>query len=215
MIKLYHSPNTRSTGILSLLRMMGKDTEVDIETVHVKRHGGLGHVDPKNPHPEGKVPLLEVDGSVIRERGAIMLWLTDHYDSPLGRSQDNPARGEYLSWMFYYGNVVEPILYLTYLDIADNPMIFDWCRDQATMFANIEAALSKHTYLVDDELSAADLLVSAPFQWFPHLIPEHGLVRTWFDRCIAAQDSAFIEDYEARAMEKLGFAELRTSLEDA
>lgn len=204
MIKLYHSPNSRSTGILSLLRLMGKETEVDIETVHIKRQGGLGQLDPKNPHPEGKVPVLQVNGQIIRERGAIILWLTDHFDSPFGRGPEDPTRGEYMSWLFYYGSVLEPILYLTYLDIADNPMIHDWCRDQDTVFATLEAALSKHAFLVDDTFSAADLLVSSPFQWFPDLIPEQGLVRDWFERCMAAQDTAFIESYEARAMKHLG-----------
>ncbi len=215
MMKLYHSPHSRSTGILSLLRLMGKEDEIDIETVHIKRHGGLGRLDPKNPHPEGKVPLLEVDGRFIRERGAIMLFLTDHFDSPLGRGPDDPARSEYLSWLFYYGNVVEPILYLTYLEIADNAMIHDWCRDQATMFATLDAALSKHSFLLDDAFSAADLLVSAPFQWFPDLIPERGVVREWFDRCMARQDTAFIETYDAREMKRLGLPSIEEIYEDA
>lgn len=204
MIKLYHSPNTRSTGVLSLLRLMGKEAKVEIETVHIKRYGGVGEIDPKNPHPEGKVPVLEVDGRLIRERGAILLWLTDHFDSPLGRGADHPARGAYLSWLFYYGNVVEPILYLTYLDLAKDPMIHEWCRDQATMLATLEEALSKRDFLIDDNFSAADLLVSGPFQWFPDLIPADGAVRAWFDRCMAAQDMDFIEAFEARESKRLG-----------
>ncbi|WP_108817011.1 glutathione S-transferase family protein [Loktanella sp. Alg231-35] len=215
MITLYHSPHSRSTGILSLLRLMGKETEVTIKTVHIIRHGGLGQSDPKNPHPEGKVPLLEVNGRIIRERGAIMLWLTDHFDSPLGRGVDNPARGDYLSWLFYYGNVVEPILYLTYLEIAENAMIHAWCRDQATMFTALEAALAKHAFLVDDEFSAADLLVSAPFQWFPDLIPAQGRLREWFDQCMAAQDTAFIAEYDAQEMTQLGLPSLEEMYEDA
>ena len=217
MVTLYHSPHSRSTSILSLLRLMGKETDVDIQTVHIKRHGGLGHNDPKNPHPEGKVPLLEIDGHYIRERGAITLWLTDHFDSPLGRGPSDPARADYLSWLFYYGNVMEPILYLTFLEVAENPMIHEWCRDQATMFQTLETALSQHAFLIDDTFSAADLLVSAPFQWFPDLIPD-GLVADWFARCMAAQDSAFIDAYDAREMKTLGLPsieEIHAESEDA
>ena len=215
MIKLYHSPHSRSTGIVSLLRLMGKDEDVQIETVQIKRYDGSGKIDPGNPHPEGKVPLLEVNGTLIRERGAIMLWLTDHYGSPLGRAADDPARGSYLSWLFYYGNVIEPILYLTHLDLADNKLIHDWCRDQATMFETIEAALSKHRFLVDDRFSAADLLVSAPFEWFPDLIPQKGLVRDWFDQCRAAQDTAFLTAFDAREMQRLGLPDAQQPREDA
>lgn len=207
MIKLYHSPNSRSTGIVSLLRAMKKETEVQIETVHIKRQNGQGHVDANNPHPEGKVPLLEVDGRFIRERGAIALWLTDHFQSPLGRGPDHAARPDYLSWLFYYGSVVEPILYLSFLDLADNPMIYDWCRDQETMLAQLETTLGQRAFLVDDEISAADLLVTSPFQWFPDLPPADGPVRQWIDRCNAAQDNAFIEAFEVRALKQLGLHE--------
>ena len=109
--------------------------------------------------------------------------------------------------MFYYGSVIEPILYLNFLDIADNPMIHDWCRDQETMLANLEKPLRRQAFLVDDTISAADLLVSSPFQWFPDLIPEDGPVRQWIDRCEAAQDASFIEAFEVRALKKLGLFE--------
>ena len=209
MITLYHSPNSRSSGIVSLLRLMGKEDEVNIQTVHIKRYGGLGQIDETNPHPEGKVPLLKVDDQIIRERGAIILWLTDHFASPLGRGADDPAREAYLSWLFYYGNVVEPILYLTYLGLADNDMIREWCRDQDTMFGTLEAALGKHPYLVDDQFSAADLLISAPFQWFPDLLKDRDVIRDWFDRCMAAQDGAFVEHFDAQGMKTLGLPSLQ------
>lgn len=204
MITLYHSPQSRSTSILSLLRMMGKETEVKIETVDIRRQGGLGRIDPRNPHPEGKVPILEVDGQMIRERGAIMLWLTDHFDSPLGRGVTSAGRGDYLSWLFYYGNVMEPVLYVTFLELADNPMIYEWCRDNATMFAALDAALEHHDFLIDDQISAADVLVSSPFKWFPDLIPDKGPVKDWLARCDAAQDAAYIAQVEDAGLKALG-----------
>lgn len=215
MITFYHSPNSRSTSVLSLLRLMGKETEVTLQTVHIRRYGGTGQADPANPHPEGKVPLLEVDGRLIRERGAIMLWLTDHFASALGRGPDHPDRGRYLSWLFYYGNVIEPITYLTYLGIADNGMIHEWCRDQATMFATLETALDGQAFLIDDSFSAADLLISAPFQWFPELLPAGSRVQDWFHRCMAAQDTDFIESFEAQQMELLGLPPVEKVYEDA
>lgn len=204
MITLYHSPQSRSTSILSLLRLMGKETDVKIDIVDIRRQGGAGRIDPRNPHPEGKVPVLDVDGKIIRERGAIMLWLTDHFESPLGRDMRSAGRGDYLSWLFYYGNVMEPVLYMTFLDLADNPMIKEWCRDNATMFATLEAALARHDFLIDDQISAADILVSSPFKWFPDLVPETGPVQGWLARCDAAQDAAYIMQIENTGLKKLG-----------
>lgn len=204
MPKLYHSPQSRSSNILSLLRLMGKETEVDIDLVHIQRQNGDGHKDPRNPHPDGKVPLLECQGHLIRESGAIMLWLTDHFDSPLGRGVKDPARAEYLSWLFYYGNVMEPVLYLSFLELGENKMIVEWCRDKATMLATLEAGLSKSDFLLGKDFSAADLLLSAPFQWMPGVLPDQGVLRDWYDRCIAAQDMAYVTTFDTEAMATLG-----------
>lgn len=204
MITLYHSPNTRSTSIISLLRLMGRESSVDIKLVDIMRAGGKGGVDPDNPHPEGKVPLLVVDGVPIRERGAIMLWLTDHFDSPLGRGPGHPARGAYLSSLFYSHSVMEPVIYTGLLEVADNPMVQEWCRGSGAMVAALEAALSKHAFLVDDEISAADILAVAPFQWFPDMVANSDLMKGWIARCSAAMDAEFIAAFETRAMQEIG-----------
>lgn len=206
MPKLYHSPQSRSSNILSLLRLMGKETEVDIDIVHIQRQNGDGHKDPRNPHPDGKVPLLETQGRLIRESGAIMLWLTDHFDSPLGRGVDDPARADYLSWLFYYGYVMEPVLYLSFFELGENKMIKEWCRDKATMLATLETALSKSDFLLGDHFSAADLLLSAPFQWMPGVLPDQGVLRDWYDRCIDAQDMAYVTKFDTEAMAQFGIS---------
>lgn len=208
MPKLYHSPQSRSSNILSLLRLMGKETEVDIDIVHIQRQNGEGRKDPRNPHPDGKVPLLEVQGSLVRESGAIMLWLTDHFNSPLGRDVNDPMRADYLSWLFYYGNVIEPVLYLSFLELSDNDSktIKEWCRDKATMLMTLEAGLSKSDFLLGDRFSAADLLLSSPFQWVPGVLPDQGVLRDWYDRCIAAQDMAYVARFDTEAMAKLGLS---------
>ena len=77
MPTLYHSPQTRSDTVVDLFRMLGAD--VDIREVTIRRQDGSGAQDPDNPHPEKKVPYF-VDGEDhVRERGAIMLYLTDKY----------------------------------------------------------------------------------------------------------------------------------------
>lgn len=204
MPKLYHSPQSRSSNILSLLRLMGKETEVDIDVVHIQRQSGDGHKDPRNPHPDGKVPLLETQGRLIRESGAIILWLTDHFDSPLGRGVGDPARADYLSWLFYYGNVMEPVLYLSFLNLGENQMLKEWCRDKATMLGTLEAGLSSSDFLLGDDFSAVDLLLSSPFQWMPGVLPDQGVLRDWYDRCMAAQDMAYVTEFDTKAMAQLG-----------
>lgn len=61
MLTLYHAPDSRSDTIVTLVRLMGIGDKVDIVEVTIPRQDGSGGRDPKNPHPEGKVPYL-VDG---------------------------------------------------------------------------------------------------------------------------------------------------------
>ena len=87
MLTLYHSPQSRSDTVVHLVRMLGADA--DIREVTIRRQDGSGAPDPDNPHPEKKVPYL-VDGDErVRERGAIMLYLTDKYP----QAKLGPLRG--------------------------------------------------------------------------------------------------------------------------
>ena len=101
MLTLYHSPQSRSDTVVDLVRMLGVDA--DIREVTIRRQDGSGAQDPGNPHPEKKVPYL-VDGDEhVRERGAIMLYLTDKYpQAKLGPLAGEAGRGAYLSWLAYY-----------------------------------------------------------------------------------------------------------------
>ena len=92
MPTLYHAPESRSDTVVTLIHMLGAD--VDVKEVTIPRQDGSGVSDPANPHPEKKVPYL-VDGDEhVRERGAIMLYLTDKYpQAKLGPLPGEAGRG--------------------------------------------------------------------------------------------------------------------------
>lgn len=178
---LYHAPNSRSSSITALIDELGAD--VEIVTVTIPRQDGSGAPDPRNPHPEKKVPYL-VDGTQhIRERGAIILHLTDSYPTAgLGPVHGAPGRGEYLSWLFYYQGVMEPLMILHWAQI-DHPAITASLRDYATMLARLSEALRDKPYLLGNDYSAADLLCSSPFLWFPDFTPDDPAIKAWLHRC--------------------------------
>ena len=66
MITLYHSPNTRSGGIVWLLEEL--DVPYETKLVTFRRADGTGEKDPANPHPHGKVPALHDDGESPTKR---------------------------------------------------------------------------------------------------------------------------------------------------
>ena len=94
-----------------LIDEMGIRDKIEIKQVGIIFRDGSGQVDPASPHPEGKVPALIHDGTLITESGAILLYLTDLFpDVGLAPQPGNPRRGEYLTWLFWYQGVMEPVM---------------------------------------------------------------------------------------------------------
>lgn len=181
MATLFHSPNSRSSALVSLIDELGAD--IDIREVTIPRLDGSGGRDPANPYPEGKVPYL-VDGTEhLRERGAIILYLTDRYPGAgLGSVEGQPGRGAYLSWLFYYHSVIEPVLLRDFAGLS-HPALYAAIRDSATMFDRLAQTLRQGPWLLGDHYSAADLLCLGPFLWFPDFTPDVPVIRDWVARC--------------------------------
>lgn len=168
---LYHAPASRSSTVVQLIREMGIEDRVDIRRVSIRRMDGSGAADPANPHPEEKVPCLTDGDGVIRERGAIILYLTDLFpESPMGRVTGDPQRGAYLSWLFWYQGVVEPVVAAQWAGIV-HPVFHDSFRDYKTMQTRLEEALTDRPWLLGDTPSAADLLIAGPFAKFEEMLP--------------------------------------------
>src|SRR5579875_579476 len=108
MLKLYHSPQTRSSRMIWLLEEIGAPYE--IEYMNVRAEGGLPE-SYRAIHYLKKVPALEHDGEIVTESAAIALYLSDAFPSAgLGPRVGEKGRGAYLSWLAYYAGVIEPAL---------------------------------------------------------------------------------------------------------
>lgn len=181
MAILYHAPQSRSDAVVSLVRLL--DADIEIREVSIPRQDGSGGPDPQNPHPEKKVPYLVDGDEAVRERGAIMLYLTDAYPKAgLGPRAGEPGRGAYLSWLAYYQGVMEPVILLHWAQIQ-HPALQASLRDFDTMLARLSEALSHGPFLLGERFSAADILCCSPFLWFPDLLPDNAAIRDWVARC--------------------------------
>jgi glutathione S-transferase len=182
MLTLFHSPKSRSTSILTLLIELDALDEVEIRHVSIPRQDGSGGRDPANPHPEGKVPYLVNGHDHVRERGAIMLYLTDLFpEGRMGPLPGDPRRGEYLSWLFWYQGVVEPVAVLEYAGLK-HPALNATFRDYDTMLARLDEVLTRQPWLLGDSFSAADLLVAGPFIYFGDMMRRTPAVADWASR---------------------------------
>jgi glutathione S-transferase len=109
MLTLYHAPRSRSSRILWLLEELGEPYQV--EYMDIRRADGSGARDPRNPHPDKKVPALRHDGRLVTESAAICLYVSDAFPrAKLGPPAADPQRADYLTWLFYYPGVIEPVM---------------------------------------------------------------------------------------------------------
>lgn len=182
MLTLYHSPKSRSSSLVVLLNELGATDKVRVERVEIIRQDGSGARDPRNPHPEGKVPYLVDGDDWVRERGAIILYLTDRFpEAGLGPLPGDPRRGQYLSWLSWYQGVLEPVAILNFFKI-EHPALLDTFRGYDTAIQRLDEVLSRQDYLLGDRYSAADLLVASPFIFFNEGMPRTGAIQAWVSR---------------------------------
>lgn len=196
MLTLYHAPQSRSSRIIRLLVELGILDQIDIRIVTVVRNDGSGGADPANPHPEGKVPVLVHDGVEIWESNAIILYLTDLFpDAGLGRSVGHSDRGSYLSWLAWYGGVLEPVVIFEAAGLS-HPLLDATFRGVPEAVARLTGQLEKTPYLLGDRFSAADLLVVSPYVWLPQATPDVPVIRDWIARCQARPSAQQATDFD-------------------
>lgn len=190
MLTLFHAPESRSTRVLTLIEEMGIADRIDLRLVDIRRQDGSGARDAANPHPEGKVPALLHDGILMTETAAILLLLTDLFpETGLGPTAADPRRGDYLTWLFWYGSVMEPVM-IQHAASLTHPWLHATYRGLGEAEARISTALTKGPWLLGDRFSAADILIQSPYHWFRDMVPSDPAIRDWLAR--GAARPAFI-----------------------
>lgn len=174
MITLYHAPRSRSSRFIWLLEELG--ARYEIVYVDIKRRTGVGARDPKNPHPDGKVPALLHDEWLVTESAAIALYLTDLFpEKRIGALPGDAQRGEYLTWLAFYAGVMEPMLG----DREKNP------EEAEKVDRRVLQALEKGPYLLGEQFSAADILLASLLQFARSLLPSAKVLDDFLTRVTA------------------------------
>ena len=200
MLTLYHAPHSRSSRIVRLLDELGALDRVRIEIVTIPRQDGSGGPDPENPHPDGKVPMLVEGQTRVWESNAIMTYLCERFPGAgLAPMPGEPGRGAFLSWMAYYGNVLEPLMILRAMEV-EHPLVERTYRGIGAAVARLAEALNARPYLLGEAFSAADLLMVSAFTWAPGMVPDVPAIRDWVARCEARPSAARLVAFEERAL---------------
>lgn len=137
MILVHHLRVGRSVFTVWLLEELGLDYELKI---YDRNEMGRAPPELREAHPLGKSPVIEIDGTVLAESGAIAMYLTDYYD-PSGTLapplEDKAARLPWLQWLHYSeGSAFAPLLIKMLIMREQEPK-----PPLLTMFSEAEVAL--------------------------------------------------------------------------
>jgi len=154
-VTLFHSPNTRSTGVLTLLEELGVD--YDLHVLNTKR-GEQRQAEYLAVNPMGKVPAIRHGDALVTEQGAVFLYLADLYpQAGLAPPIGDPLRGPFLRWLFFYGSSFEPALVDRAMKREPAPASTSPYGDWDTMLGTLTGQLAQGPYLLGDRFSAADV----------------------------------------------------------
>ena len=162
-ITLFHSPHTRSSGVLTLLEELGAPYELRILNM---KAGEQRSPDFLAINPLGKVPTILDGDTVVTEQVAIYIHLADRFpQAGLAPSVDDPQRGAYLRWLVFYAACFEPALMDRSMKRAPAPSMQSTYGDFDGMLGVIETQLARSPYLLGETVSAADILWGTALGW--------------------------------------------------
>ena len=165
-IIVHHLENSRSQRVLWLLEELALPYEV--KRYERNRKTMLAPPELKAVHPLGKSPLIEHDGRVIAETGAIVEYLVELGDGRLGAPPHRDAALRYRHFLHYAeGSLMPPLLLLLVLSRVPvmgkaaikrvQPMLdvhLDW----------LESEMATRPWFAGDVFTAADVMMSFPLE---------------------------------------------------
>ena len=164
MIIVHHLNESRSQRILWLLEELG--TPYEIKKYARDATTRLAPPELKAVHPLGKSPVVEIDGKLLGESGAIVEYLAEtQAGGKLAVPPGDPARADYLYWLhFAEGSAMLPLLlklYVGMLGDAGAPLMQMRIDPEIdNHLAHADTSLGDSNYFVANRFTAADIEMS-------------------------------------------------------
>ncbi len=163
-IILHHLNASRSFRILWLLEEINQPYE--LKSYFRDKTTNLAPQELKNIHPLGKSPVIELDGKVIAESGAIVEILIEKFAPQLMPAKDSDSYLDYLQWVhFSESSAMVPYL----LNIFNSVELKNGTQlkflDQYAhaeldkVFSYLDQQLVGKKFLVDNCLTGADFMI--------------------------------------------------------
>ena len=206
-VTLFHAPNTRSSGALTLLDELGAEFELQILNFKAKEQRASAYLAV---NPMGKVPAVKHGEALITEQVAVFLYLADLYpEAGLAPPIGDPLRGPYLRWMAFYGSCFEPALIDRALKREPAPPAMCPYGDYDTTLKTLTDQLAKGPWLLGDRFTAVDALWGTALTWTTgfKLVPLLPVIQDYIDRWNARPSVARVKARDAALSDTLAAAQ--------
>lgn len=164
MIKLHHLNASRSIRILWLLEEIGEPYELIKYKRDEKTH--LAPASLKAIHPLGKSPVIELDGQVIAESGAMVEVLIKRFAPHLAPNELSAEYIDYLQWIhFSESSAILPFLLTVFNQYeiqsgTDLKFLNSYAETEFNkVFSYINNHLEGKNFLVENRLTGADFML--------------------------------------------------------
>lgn len=166
MIIVHHLENSRSQRVLWLLEELGLPYEVRRYARNPKTM--LAPAELRRVHPLGKSPLIEDEGRVIAETGAIVEYLVEKAGGRLGAPSDRDSVLRYRHFLHYAeGSMMPPLLALLVvnrLGLLGRPARAPLQKMLDVHLDWLEAELTDRDWFAGTTFTAADVMMSFPLE---------------------------------------------------
>jgi glutathione S-transferase len=191
---LHHLGQSRSERLIWLLEEL--NAAYELKRYARDPQSRLAPAELAKLHPLGKAPLIEYDGRVMAESGAIALYLLEAFDPDhhLHPAPGAPERAAFLEWMHAAeGAVFLPFLmntYLTATGLEDSLLAGYMAAEREKALSHIEAHLSAHDWFAGDHFTAADIMMGFQLEAAEArgALKDDSPVHAWLE-CIRARDA--------------------------
>ena len=163
-LTLHHLNDSRSVRILWLLEEAG----IPYQLVRYQRDAKT-HLAPeslKAIHPLGKSPVIEENGKIIAESGAMVEYLIARYAPHLAPAADTPDYIDYLQWVhFAESSAMLPVLLKIFGNFEEKTgtqlnFLAGYADNEfAKVFGFLNDTLAGRQFIVGDSLSGADIML--------------------------------------------------------
>ncbi len=166
MIVVHHLENSRSQRVLWMLEELGLPYEVRRYARDPKTM--LAPAELRAVHPLGKSPILEDQGRILAETGAIVEYLVEKGEGRLGPPANRDAVLRYRHFIHYAEGSLMPVLF-TKLVLGRVPMFGKTAQTKFQAMIEphldwLESELQQRPWFAGDEFSAADIMMSFPLE---------------------------------------------------